>query len=108
MGRTVSPQRSRLRFKSEERNWRQATTPSVRWPKQNGFPVMHVRNRATGESKLIMAQNRAADAKGGSPRLIFRCGDLSGCSLAAIWTTGGYGWELRVPRLSADERERLA
>jgi len=75
---------------------------------KNGFPVMHVRNRATGQSNLILAQNRAADVKGGSPRLIFRCGDLSGCSLATIWTAGGYGWELPVPRLSADERERFA
>jgi len=75
---------------------------------KSGIPVMRVRNRATGEGKLILVQNSATDVKGASPRLIFRCGDLSGCALAKVWTAGGYGWELPMPRLNADERERLA
>ncbi len=41
-------------------------------------------------------------------RLVFRCGETSGCSLTEIWTDAGRGWTLPGPKLTAAEKERLA
>jgi hypothetical protein len=42
------------------------------------------------------------------PRLVFRCGDVSGCYLIQVWDNQGFGWELPKPRLTAAEKERVA
>jgi len=41
-------------------------------------------------------------------RLMFRCGDSSGCALTEVWDGQGQGWKFAAPRLSAAEKERLA
>jgi hypothetical protein len=45
---------------------------------------------------------------GSSPRLTFRCGEVSGCTLAEAWGANGYGWKLANPRLKPAEKELIA
>ena len=42
-------------------------------------------------------------------RLVFRCGETSGCTLAEVWNYDGRGWKVPMHRPStAAEKERLA
>lgn len=41
-------------------------------------------------------------------RLLFRCGEVSGCALTEVWNSDGRGWLLKTPRITPVEKERLA
>ena len=70
--------------------------------------VLHLQDSVSGKSVVAMAQSSAIEKNPAGARLVFRCGDLSGCSLSEVWTDSGLGWKLHTPRISPDEKERLA
>ena len=76
--------------------------------KMYGGPVLQLRDSVSGKAVMAMTQNSSIERTPGGARLVFRCGDLSGCSLAKVWTDSGNGWEFATPRIAPDEKERLA
>jgi hypothetical protein len=73
-----------------------------------GGAHLMLRNQANGHAALLPIAMPADDSKNARPRLVFRCNDSSGCSLAAVWLADGHGWKLPTPRLKPAEIERMA
>ena len=77
-------------------------------PATNGtMAALKVADQDTRRSAYVLADS-AYEATTGNPRLIFRCGDVSGCALIQVWGDSGYGWAFHAPKLSPAEKERLA
>jgi hypothetical protein len=85
-----------------------AELPAGEYAVMQQGPFTMLRNVANGQAKMAMTTSRVSEAKDRGARLVFRCGDESGCSLAQVWTGDGNGWQLYTPRLTAGEKERLA
>lgn len=73
-----------------------------------GSGVMELRGLTSNQSKFLMVRNSVDEYKSGGARLIFRCGEETGCALATAWTDRGRGWEFPTPKLTAAEKERVA
>lgn len=58
-------------------------------------------------SKMVMGIN-ASGNEPASARLIFRCGESSGCALAEVWDSQGSHVNFPKPKLTSAEKERLA
>jgi hypothetical protein len=69
--------------------------------------VVQLRNLDSGKTVLIPSKIPLSEAQDARPRLIFRCEDEQGCSLARLWSGTGTGMEFPTPALTASERERL-
>jgi hypothetical protein len=67
-----------------------------------------LRNATNCKSTILQIGVPADDSKNVRPRLVFRCGYVSGCTLAAVWLADGHGWKLPTPRLKPSEIERMA
>jgi hypothetical protein len=81
-----------------------------------------LRNQTNGKSTILQIAMAAEDSKNVRPRLVFRCGnvsgctlsavwlsdDVSGCTLSTVWLSDGRGWKLPTPRLKPTEIERMA
>ncbi len=67
-----------------------------------------LRNQTNGKSTILQIAMAAEDSKNVRPRLVFRCGNVSGCTLSAVWLSDGRGWKLPTPRLKPAEIERMA
>jgi hypothetical protein len=69
--------------------------------------VMVLENRQTGRGTMLgigaPETGRDKDAK-----LVFRCGDESGCALTSVWVGDGRGWSYKAPKLKPSENERIA
>jgi hypothetical protein len=61
----------------------------------------------TNKAAVTLATS-TTEGKRDRPRLVFRCGDVSGCYLIQAWDDQGYGWEFPKPRLTPAEKERVA
>jgi hypothetical protein len=67
--------------------------------------IMQLRNLETGKAVFLPSRVPLTDSKDNRPRLVFRCGDESGCALATLWSGEGTGTELATPPLPATEKE---
>jgi hypothetical protein len=74
--------------------------------------VITLQNRQGRNAKFVNTTGPLTGAGGDrmdrNPRLIFRCGDTSGCALSAVHLENGRTWTLRIPRLKAMETEHIA
>ena len=68
--------------------------------------IMQLRNLETGKAVFLPSRVPLTDSKDNRPRLVFRCGDESGCALATLWSGKGTGMEFATPALPAAEKER--
>jgi hypothetical protein len=70
--------------------------------------VLMLLNEASGSTKLVTTAAPGDDSKHASPKLVFRCGNQSGCALSAVSLANGRTWEIRTPHLKPSELERIA
>lgn len=69
--------------------------------------VVRIENLGTGNSSMVLAGSRIQNAAG-SARMVFKCGNESGCALAEAYDETGRGWKFNTPHLTSTEIERLA
>jgi hypothetical protein len=74
---------------------------------KNNNAVVVLQNQKTGSSVAGIAMP-GTESRDHRSRLEFRCGDQSGCALAAVWLSDGRVYSLNVPRITASELERIA
>ena len=65
-------------------------------------------NQDSGHTKFATTAAPGADSRDPSPKLVFRCGDESGCALSVVQLANGRAWKLRTPHLKPSEMERIA
>jgi len=70
--------------------------------------VLTLQNWRGRNTKFVNTTGPGGYYKYQSPRLVFRCGDDTGCALSAIRLENGRTWTLRTPRMKAMETERIA
>lgn len=75
---------------------------------QEQGPILKLRESVSGKTVMSMTKSRATEIVPRGARLVFKCGDLSGCALAEVWNDSGYGWNLVTPHFAAIENERVA
>jgi hypothetical protein len=68
--------------------------------------IVQVANLDSGKS--ILASAYRGSEKPGNARLVFRCWDTRGCSLAEAYDGSGSAWHFTLPRPTSAEKERLA
>jgi hypothetical protein len=69
--------------------------------------VMKLQNVDTGKSSILGLGTPSGVEKQNSPRLVFVCGNESGCALTGVVTGDGRGWTYKA-RLKPSEAERVA
>jgi hypothetical protein len=70
--------------------------------------TMQLSNADTGKSVFIHSKGGpVSESQNARPRLIFKCVDQEGCSLATLWSGTGTGVEFSTPPPTATQRERL-
>ena len=74
----------------------------------SGSGMLVLMNQDAGRTKFVTTAAPADISKESSPKLVFRCGDESGCGLSAVQLANGRAWKLRVPHLKPSELERIA
>jgi hypothetical protein len=72
--------------------------------------VLALRNAETGKAVILgigvpEGGSRYGDSRA---RLVFRCGDESGCALSQVWASSSQGWSFAAPRLKPSELEHVA
>ena len=73
-----------------------------------GSGTMELSNVDTGKTVFIPSKGGGVtETKNVRPRLIFKCVDQEGCSLATAWSGTGTGMEFVTPPPTATQRERL-
>jgi hypothetical protein len=70
--------------------------------------ILMLLNQDSGYIKYVTTAAPGDDSKHASPKLVFRCGDESGCALSAVALANGRTWKLRTPHLKPSEMERIA
>ena len=70
--------------------------------------ILMLLNQDSGHTKYVTTAAPGDDSKDSNPKLVFRCGDESGCALSAVSLANGRAWKLRTPRLKPSEMERIA
>jgi hypothetical protein len=74
----------------------------------SGSGTMELSNAETGKSVFIPSKGApVTETKNVRPRLVFKCVDQEGCSLATLWSGTGSGLEFTTPPPTATQRERL-
>jgi hypothetical protein len=69
--------------------------------------VMKLENVETHKSAFLgMAMQDGTN--NGAAKLVFRCGDESGCVLSGVTTGDGRGWSLKTPQMKANEPVHVA
>jgi hypothetical protein len=69
--------------------------------------LMRIENLNSRHS-IYLAGNPQVNKTPGKARLVFRCGEVSGCALAEAYTDDGHGWKFSPPRRTSEEKERVA
>ena len=72
----------------------------------SGILVLY--NREAGVTRFLTTRGPADESKYAQPKMVFRCGDESGCALASVQLANGREWKLRIPHLKPSEMERIA
>jgi len=75
-------------------------------PKGNA-QVIQITNLDSRRTSFVLANQSATEASGRA-RLVFRCGDVSGCALVEAYTGSGQGWKLSPPRAPKEEKQYVA
>jgi hypothetical protein len=70
--------------------------------------AMTLKNAETGKSSILGLGTPNGVEKQNSPRLVFLCGNESGCALTGVVAADGRGWTYKAPRLKPSETERVA
>ena len=73
-----------------------------------GGGILILVNEASGYAKFVTTAAPADITKDTRPRLVFRCGDESGCALSAVSLANGKTWEIKTGHLKPSELERIA
>jgi hypothetical protein len=74
----------------------------------SGSGMLMLMNQDAGRTKFVTTAAPEDVSRDSSPKLVFRCGDESGCALSAVQLANGRAWKLRVPHLKPSELERIA
>ncbi|HLX44813.1 MAG TPA: hypothetical protein VKR43_15310 [Bryobacteraceae bacterium] len=74
----------------------------------SGSGMLMLMNQDAGRTKFVATAAPEDVSNGSAPKLVFRCGDESGCALSAVQLANGRAWKLRVPHLKPSELERIA
>lgn len=69
--------------------------------------VIQIRDLSSRHTIFVLA-NQQVKVAPGNPRLVFRCGEASGCVLIEAYTGSGNGWVMSPPRGTHGEKERVA
>jgi hypothetical protein len=70
--------------------------------------VTKLQNVATGKSTWVGIGVRDGDNQRNAPRLVFTCGNESGCALTSVRIADGREWRFQTPKLKASEEARVA
>jgi hypothetical protein len=70
--------------------------------------ILVLNNHDVGRTRFVTTKGPADVANDARPKMIFRCGDESGCALAGVQLANGRAWSLRIPRLKPSEMEHIA
>jgi hypothetical protein len=70
--------------------------------------ILKLSNREAGLTRFLTSTAPADASKDARPKLVFRCGDESGCALAAVELANGRTLKVRIPHLKPSEMERIA
>lgn len=70
--------------------------------------VAVLQNTATGHSAFTGIGSPNGNPNDKTPRLVFRCGSESGCTLSEVKMGDGRGWSYKAPHLKPSETERIA
>jgi hypothetical protein len=70
--------------------------------------VATIRNLGTQNSTFAGFGIPEGVSRDQHPRLVFRCGNESGCALTAVWLDGDHGLKYKVPHLKPSELERIS
>jgi hypothetical protein len=70
--------------------------------------ILMLLNQDSGSTKLVTTAAPGDDSKYAAPKLVFRCGNESGCALSAVSLANGRTWKIRTPHLKPSELERIA
>jgi hypothetical protein len=73
----------------------------------SNISVVKIADRSHKNAAFALASS-GVQGKSEEPRLVFRCGDVMGCTLIQAWDDNGYGWEFQKPRLAPTEKGLLA
>jgi hypothetical protein len=74
----------------------------------NDGAVAILQNTETGHSTLTGMGSPNGNPNDKTPRLVFRCGTESGCTLSEVKMGDGRGWTYKTPHLKPSETERAA
>jgi hypothetical protein len=69
--------------------------------------VTKLQNVATGKSTFVGIGVRDGDNQRNTPRLVFTCGNESGCALTSVRIDDGREWRFQAPKLKASEEARV-
>jgi hypothetical protein len=70
--------------------------------------VIKLQNVDTGHLAMTGMGTANGNPNDKAPQLVFKCGNESGCALAAVKMSDGRGWSYKPPRLKPSEQERIA
>jgi len=70
--------------------------------------ILMLSNHEAGLTRFVTTKAPADYSKDARPKMVFRCGDESGCALAGVQLADGRAWTVRIPRLKPSEMERIA
>ena len=70
--------------------------------------ILMLYNHEAGLTRFVTTKAPADDSKDARPKMVFRCGDESGCALAGVQLANGRAWAVRIPHLKPSEMERIA
>jgi len=69
--------------------------------------VLRLYNVETSKNSLLGLGTPDGIANQDKPKLVFRCGDETGCVLSGVWMGDGRGWSYKT-HMKPRERERIA
>ena len=70
--------------------------------------VTKLENLATGKSTLVGIGVPDGHNQPNAPRLVFTCGNESGCALTSVRIADGREWRFQAPKLKSSEEARVA
>ena len=70
--------------------------------------IMRLENVETRQSSMLGIGAPSGNPSDKAPRLVFRCGSESGCTLSEVKLGDGRGWSYKSPHLKPSENERIA
>ena len=74
----------------------------------SGSSILLLVNKESRLTRFVTTKAPGDDAKEAAPKIVFRCGNESGCALSSVSLADGRTWEIRTPHLKPSELERIA